>query len=741
MKKLLLTLSSILMIGTTSMSVVSCGVKPEKNVIFAIIGGPTQSSGDLEKVTAYKEIADEYNELNKGVEGFVPVKVQWKDSNYLNNTIMVGDNLPDLYISYVDAASTYLSTKVGSKVRDMEVSMGEEGFESFKNDLITPAFMDEGKYQDKQIVLPFGKSFDISVINVNTWIQFVAHVDGYKESAEALQIAFNNFNKNERKLELGGDTETSNNQIFDSSLKINVDEKWVKDNNISDADFEKLKLVINECLETAGISNGKIAKENGDVQKAIKDVFAKTENVILLTKFMNAIVHTNGAINVKIANRDAISVNGEFLNDCQLKEVNKSTGKLDYTQAKNYGFGIDSVDNKFFMDYASSSTTPQELINIEDPNNEFWYSSTFSPNKTKINLNENSKSFIETTEFLDAMKDIAKSNNNSSALSFPEQWNGVMSVARYDTPNVKSWITSDFIKGTMFMGSASSANDPYFAQQQKKVDDEIDLEGKKVKATTYFSPNKKADLLTAPKSNKENFNRHVFMSQGRGIAGFKSNGKNKDKKEESVTGFLNYMMQPKPAARFALRTSYLPATKSGMEIYKNYVNGSYNNKTGIVEEGRKNLEDAVRVIEGLGNQDVSDEQIYKYFSQIQDAKGNPDPKATVSPVMTGLINEYLEPKIQSEKNIEDYSANEEVTLLVSSKAIPTTDIMRSSLKSSIDPNNGVMDLKNWGSIRFSDILKPYEDRKNNYLIEKWILSNQSEFFRNIEITRNKNNIK
>ncbi|ATQ35185.1 hypothetical protein MENTO_v1c00200 [Mesoplasma entomophilum] len=735
MKKLLLILSSLLIIGTTSMSVVSCGIKPEKDVVFAIIGGATQSSGDLEKVSAYQEMADDYNEIHRNEQDFVPVKVQWKNSNYLNNSIMVGDNLPDLYISYVDAASTYLGTKIGNQVRDMEVSMGEKGFQKFTEDLITPAFINEGKYQDKQIVLPFGKSFDISVINVNTWIQFVSHVEGYTEAAKNLQKKFNQFNKSKRNLELGGDTESSNNQIF--SNKLVIKDSSFANYGITSADYNNLKIIIDTCLKTAGVSaqsESDFSESNGDVQKAIKDVFATTNNVLLITKFMNAIVQ-EGLIEVKIQNRDSVTFEGKTLSKEEMDVLNNENAdnRLDYTQKTNFGFGIDSVDNKFFMDYASSNIDGKELIDVEDPNNDFWYNSTYKSNQTKIQFNTKSSSFLETAEYLDGMKEIAKSNNNTDAATFSEQWNGVFSVARYDSPVIKSWITSDFIKGTMFMGSASSANDPYFAQQQKRVGDKVKINGKDEIVTTYFSPNKKADLLTAPKTNKNNTNRHVFMSQGRGIAGFKSNGPNAAQKEKSVTGFLNYIMQPKPTARFALRTSYVPATKSGMEIYKNYVNGSYNNLTGIVPEGRENLVEAVKIIEKRPNDVITDDDINEYFYQVKNSKGKPDPKVTVSPVMTGFIKEYLEPKIESE--IKQLNSSDDVTLLVSSKALPSTDLIRTALKNSIDPNNGVMDLKNWKDIKFSEILDKFTNRKQYYLVEKWILTNESEFFKDIKVTR------
>lgn len=85
---------------------------------------------------------------------------------------------------------------------------------------------------------------------------------------------------------------------------------------------------------------------------------------------------------------------------------------------------------------------------------------------------------------------------------------------------------------------------------------------------------KDADLLTTSTINNE---KDAFMSQGPGLAGFKSTGTNAVEKEKTVTAFLQYMMQPKQAADFALKTNYMPSTTKAMKIYQNYVDGTYNN--------------------------------------------------------------------------------------------------------------------------------------------------------------------
>ncbi|AVN63392.1 hypothetical protein CG006_00075 [Mesoplasma florum] len=703
MKKLLLTLSSVLIVGGASVSVISCGVKPEKEVVFALIGGSTMSDNDLEKLNAYKEMADEFNKTHSQEKGFAPIKVVWRDSNYLNNSVLSGDNLPDLYISYVDAASTYLESTVADQVRDMEDSMGEEGFAKFKSDLITPAFINEGKYKDTQVVLPFGKSFDISVINVNLLFEFMGLFKNevvVEKKLEELKTTYEAYNI-KRSDVLEQQIEMSGTKVFKDNLKI------VSLNN------SEIKPTENEIvLDESNYNNLINLFTNVDnTIEGIKSIFASTDNVLELTKAMNQIIQSDGLdVTVKIDNNHYVKPKERY----------------------NFAFGIDSLDNKYYMDYASTKSGT-EIIDIQN-SEDFWYKATYENKKANITLNSESESFKDTSKYLQGMKYIALSNDGQeNKLTYSEQWNGVFSTSRYEqNSQSRTYITQDFTKGTMFMGGASSANDFYFTSSwTKKVDvynsQETSATAEENKTVTY-TPVTRADIITTSKTNESNPEKAVFMSQGRGIAGFKSNGSNAAEKEESVKGFLNYIMQPVPSARFALRTSYMPATKSGMLVYENYLNGNYNNANGK-SQNQTELEKTVKEIEQTynGNATISDlevkELVQKYFYQIT-TNGKPEWKAGISPVNTGFINDYLNPKIKD---------NDPNISLVSSKANPVTDIVRSGIKNSINGTNTIMDLAKKPNMSFYDLLKDPKDPKDPSYLAYWLRRNQGDFYQEINI--------
>ncbi|AGY41088.1 unknown lipoprotein [Mesoplasma florum W37] len=697
MKKLLLTLSSVLIVGGAAGSVISCGVKPEKEVTFMIFG-TTSSAGDQEKRKNFQDLADEFNALHKNEKDFVPVQVVMKNSNYLNLAIQSGDNLPDLYVSYVDAASTYVDSSVGNQVRDMKESMGE-GFNAFNEDLITSSFMEEGQYKGEQIVLPFGKSFDISVINVNLFIQFM---DLFQVETNALKTNFKEFNDIRKNL-LDGSEKWEKTKIFKENSKFSTTKS--EENEIN-------TVVIRKELYD------KLFEELNKINTVddIKAFFNSTKNVLMVAEAFKEAVK-KGIVQPKVT----------------LNETNKEviTTKEDY----HFAFGMDSIDNKYYMDYAATTFAPEGVINVqnsistENPEEGFWYHTTYNDNNDKIaeiTLNANSQGFKNTTEYLQGMKTIALNDWNDTLASsnWRDQWNGVFSTAR-KTNSTQNFVTEDFVKSTMFMASASSANDIYFTDQFKNKA-ALDKDGNTITAT--YRPVSKADVITTATTNGENTDKNVFLSQGRGIAGFKSNGSNAAEKEKSVTEFLNYIMQPIQTAQYGLKTSYMPATKSGMKIYENYKNGNYNNTKGEATNSDQ-LKQVVSEIEGIDKQYVTDELLDKYFYQIKNITGEPEVKAGVSSVITSFIEDYLDPMIYPEKHL--YSSK---VALVSSKAIPTTDIIRSSLKSATTGNKGLLDLSDTAS-RNANMNELLVEGNNYYNLSSYLKSYENkEFFRQIKIT-------
>ncbi|ATQ35186.1 hypothetical protein [Mesoplasma entomophilum] len=527
MKKLLLTLSSTLILATTGMSVVSCTVKPEKEVIL-LLPGESIGSGSTYIQDAYREIANQFNKDHENDENFVPVKVVWKPSGTIQSAILSGDNLPDLYVSYPDQAALYKSTKLANKTRDMKVSMigndqdkkGIDAWNNFNDDLISPSFLKEGQYNNEQLVLPFGKSFDVSVINVNLFIDYLSIYD--ENAAETIKSNYEDYNKNNRAALTNSKGKVSDISFFNKSLSRKILEitpettrnegpaKWAKD--------------------LAG-------KTDVDLISGIREIFKDIDKVLKITSDYNKLdqyvkTHPNqNAIDVKI--KDATwkeKTTDNPKSGSVVVQGNKSINK-------NYAFAIDSLANKFLMDY--SAKTGNEIINTTDKDNNFFYSVEYAKQSAQLILNNEWEGSENTLKYLDGMWDIAYANKNwKNSSVFTEQWDGVFATSVSEPKKI--YTSTYFANGTTFMAAGSSAGSYNFTKNSYINDqkpNEWGINADKNIDITY-SGVKNADIITAPSTSGVGTG-NAFMSQGPGIAGSNRTGQMQQKKKKQLHSFYN----------------------------------------------------------------------------------------------------------------------------------------------------------------------------------------------------------
>lgn len=753
MKKLLLILGATTLTATAVSSVVACGGnKPEKKVIL-LLPQETIGTTSLDKQTAYKDLVNEFNRANaekiKAGE-MVEIEVKWEKSGNIAKNIAARGNLPDLYVFYPDAVSTFAYSGAGENVRDMKKSYGTEGeFTKFKESLITDSYIKEGEYEKTkgnktQLVLPFGKSVDLSVINVRTLVDLLETLG--IDSDKKIRESFNNYNKETRINMLGKYPELSTYSSLDKDKAIKAYDE------ISDIQKTKFEELMKPLLDADSTS---IASE-------IRNLFKSNEDVLLITEVISEIYQTS----IKYS-----GVSGQD-KDATIQEALNTTANKSH-----YAFSIDSIENKFFIDHGAVSGN--ENIDIADSNNGFMYNSqlNYDVNKgrvksTDVEFNPSSEGYKHTIELLDGFKKIAskhKKTASGNSANLEKDWNGTF-MTKYSGTTGSVYTSTLFLNGTTLVGSSSSAGAYNYLGGPRYND--ANGNSKKI----YLTQN--PDILTTSSIGNE---KDAFMSQGPGLAGFKSNGENAAEKETTVTAFLQYIMQPVQTVQFALKTNYMPSTRNAMEIYKNYIDGTYNNTeafnfaqdktkalasakdeneklkiqnahylfnelenkdgsweiTDVKEKNKSRINSLNEVYDKLNSSSTFDETTDKKewrFEEIftplsdysSDTKANT--RAVSSAVNAGYVNDFLMPLLEQENGTKAESN----TLLVTSTPSPIGDTFRNGIKTAVVEGKQGTIMYNW-DVNFEDLLK--DDATKAFALKRYIIAkNGDDVLKKVNVT-------
>ncbi|PPE06659.1 lipoprotein [Mesoplasma corruscae] len=739
MKKLLSIFTATTLTVPASLTAVSCGgVKPEKNAIF-LMPQETIGTTSKDKQQGYSDLIDEFNEtyaeqINSGE--MAKIEARWEKSGNISKNIAAKGNLPDLYVFYGDAVSQFTYSNAKDKVRDMKSSYGsEDEYSKFNDSLITETYLKEGEYQSKQIVLPFGKSVDYSIINVRLLADLQETlIEGQETNKGTIRNILNEYNNTERKLSLGSRPKANEGSYFNKEIANNTY------NTLPESDRNSFESIL------SGVTN---------IQE-IKNIFKDSKNIMTIAKVIKAIYQTNGAIDYnETAFGKSILATQDQTEIQKLTDLNNSNS--------HYAFSIDSIENKFFMDWAAENPEKNGSLDITDSKNNFLYNSQTNVNAknkvtgTDFQIDKNSKSFLKTTALLDDLKNLVDDKLDGQKL---DAWKGVF-MSKYSTTGGAVYTSKSFVNGTTLVGSGSSAGAYNYTSATLRYETK-DANGKTKSNSAYATSN--ADLITTSSIGNKN---DTFMSQGPGIAGFKSNGENADKKEKSVTAFLQYIMQPKQSAQFALKTNYMPATKDGLKIFKEYINGTYNNaeafafetlKKDMIENIDKDetkykfegFENKIPTLEEINNLSYlrnkisrniadgvttytfenksEDERVNKLDTLSKEIRNNQDAKfedlftpladasdssktntrATISSINTGFVEDYLS-KIAGISN-SSKTNDESKPILVASSPSPIGSEFRDAIKQATIETQGSSIMYKKGA-KFADLLN-YESASN-----------------------------
>ncbi|ATG97149.1 hypothetical protein [Mesoplasma lactucae] len=257
----------------------------------------------------------------------------------------------------------------------------------------------------------------------------------------------------------------------------------------------------------------------------------------------------------------------------------------------NIGFGLDDLPNQLYLNQSTGKGA------IDPFNNQNF---TFDVNKTGFRDNFDLKFNIKDADYYDKM-------HESGAFMGAIVKNGQ-----------KQYTSTEFKNGKMLMTSSSSAGlwafsvDPFYLDKKtnrwvankaypkdyKTGDMSINKKSPnyiKWKSDHPNDPDSKYDIMGDPKSIKPNgeYNESLtvvynptknggdrFYSQGLGLAGFKSVGKNADLKEETVKEFTKYLLDEKITYKegtnlnkAANAANYIPATEFGYKQWESKVYG------------------------------------------------------------------------------------------------------------------------------------------------------------------------
>ncbi|ATZ17624.1 hypothetical protein [Mesoplasma melaleucae] len=544
MKKLLAIGLSLSIVASSATLAVSCGPGNTKNVQLWLLQESASATSKIN--SAYAQLVKDYNKQAKAA-GKLQVDFKWKASGAINKTMITDKaKLPDLYVSYPDAVSYYkVASTTKDLVRDMKKTYGSNYEKDIQNGFVDPVFLTEGTIGEDINVLPYFKSLDFSTINLNLFrevytILVTGSNDYTADEGKAMTDQINAYNAIRAK-RTSNSNEQKNSDLSDIKIfgKIDAQGKVV----VTKEQVQDMQDAFGGESAITALKERFDGKKGSEVINEIKAINARHSEILPFIRAINAGLTFNEGV-------DAIAQAKSDKNGKYAKMTTKTTNQ-------HYAIAIDSLTNKFFMDYASQSG--KTVADTTSADSDFIY--TVNPNFDKkeatVTLDKESQAYKNTTSFLQELKNIALQNNNATNTDIAAQWDGVFLSGKMDA-SAKLYVSEYFNSGSTLYSSGSTAG--MWAYQ----------------SSTNLN---RYDILVTSAINAEG-NQGYFLSQGPGIAGFNSQGSNAAEKEKTVTDFLNYIYKANVQAASSIQSGYLPSTKDGMSVFEKYHTEKFNVNTG-----------------------------------------------------------------------------------------------------------------------------------------------------------------